>query len=260
MATANENSDILYANSTPSGPESMEVKSKFEDHFQFHRGSDLPPPLPPHTPNPITLPRIGGTKPKIIVATGSPRSPGSQSPRIGVKYQWESQDTSFETQTSKEGSQYTEAHYKEKLLLHKTLRTIQVQESTKKQSNMVINKYICITFILSNIMAIGFSVLGTILVMKTVNVNHCNPHIFDTQDRFQIPVKNVPDSLPKPMESPSMKILTLNSDEKTAEKETASDPPTGHIGLTAAADKDYKIHIKVENKTIENGQNDFWFA
>ena len=126
MATADESSDIVYANSTQGGQESIEVKSKFEDRFQFGHGSDLPPPLPPHAPNPITLPRIGGKKPNIIVATGSPRSPGSQSPRIGVKYQWESQDTSFETQTSKEGSQYTEAHYKEKLLLHETLRTIQV--------------------------------------------------------------------------------------------------------------------------------------
>ena len=53
-------------------------------------------------------------------------------------------------------------------------------------------------------------------------------------------------------------VLTLKSDEKSAEKETASDPHTGHTGL-AAADKDtYQIHIKVENKTIENGLNDFW--
>ena len=51
-----------------------------------------------------------------------------------------------------------------------------------------------------------------------------------------------------------MKILTLNSDEKTA-----SDPQTDRIGLAAAADKDYKIHIKVENKTVETGQDDFWF-
>ena len=58
MATADESSDIVYANSTPSGPESIEVKTKFEDRFQFRRGSDLPPPLPPHSPNPITLPRI----------------------------------------------------------------------------------------------------------------------------------------------------------------------------------------------------------
>ena len=156
-----------------------------------------------------------------------------------MKYHWESQDTSFDTQTSKEESNYNEAHYKEKFLLHETLRTIQVQESTKKQSNLVINKYICLTFILSNLMSIGFSVLGSILVMKSVDVNHCNPQIFDPQARFQIPMKDVPDSLTKHVESQSMKIpvLTLKSD---AEKETAFDPHTGHIGL-AAADKDYKL-------------------
>ena len=109
-------------------------------------------------------------------------------------------------------------------------------------------------------MSIGFSVLGSILVMKSVNMSHCNPQFFDPQARFQIPIKDVPDSLTKHVESQSMKIpvLTLKSDEKSAEKETASDPHTGHTGL-AAADKDtYQIHIKVENKTIENGQDDFW--
>ena len=167
----------------------------FEDRYHFRRGSDLPPPLSPHISNPVTLPRIGGTKPKVLVSPGSPSSPGSRSPRVQVKYHWESQDTSFDTQTSKEESQYNEAHYKEKFLLHETLRTIWVQESTKRQSNLVINKYICLTFILSNLMSIGFSVLGSILVMKSVDVNHCNPQIFDPQARFQIPMKDVPDSL-----------------------------------------------------------------
>ena len=106
-------------------------------------------------------------------------------------------------------------------------------------------------------MAIGFSILGTILVMKTMDVNHCNPH---TQDRFQIPVHTDPDSLHKPMETPSMKLLTLNSDDKNAEKEPTSDPQPGRLGLAAVADKDYKIYIKVENKTVETGQDDFWFS
>ena len=174
-----------------------------------------------------------------------------------MKYHWESQDTSFDTQTSKEESHYNEAHYKEKFLLHETLRTIQVQESTKKQSNLVINKYICLTFILSNLMSIGFSVLGSILVMKSVSMSHCNPQFYDPQARFQIPMKDVPESLTKHVESKSMEfpVLTLKSDEKSAEKETKAGTQSG----LAAADKDtYQIHIKVENKTIDNGQDDFW--
>ena len=101
--------------------------------------------------------------------------------------------------------------------------------------------------------------LGSMLVMKSVNVNHCNPQFFDPQARFQIPMKDVPDSLTKHVESQSMKIpvLTLKSDEKSAEKETASDPHTGHTGL-AAADKDtYQIHIKVENKTVNKNLSDW---
>ena len=155
MATA-DGLDIVYANSNQSGQDSSEVKSKFENRFEFRRGSDLPPPLPLKAPT-LTLPK----KPNIIVATGSPgsprvtgspratgspRSPGSQSPRIGIKYGWDSQDTSFETATSK-GSQYNAGHYQEHMLLHDTLKTIQVQETTKRQSIMVINKYITILFI-----------------------------------------------------------------------------------------------------------------
>ena len=140
MASANVSSDIVYANQ--SGQDSSERTSNFEDRFEFRRGSDIPPPPPlpikaptltltlPKKPNIITTPgspRVTGS-PR---ATGSPKSPG-QSPRIGRKYGWDSQDTSFETATSKE-SQYVEQPYKERLLLHNYLRTIQVQETTKKK-------------------------------------------------------------------------------------------------------------------------------
>ena len=262
MATASESksSDILYANTNTSSTDSMEVQTKFEDRYHFRRGSDLPPPLPPHTSNPVTLPRILGTKPKILVSPGSPGSPSSPgstgSPRVGVKYHWESQDTSFDTATSKEESNYREAHYKEKFLLYETLKTIQVQESTKRASNLVINKYICLTFILTNLMSIGFSVLGSILVMKSVS--QCNPQIYnEPRARFQIPMKEDPDYLTKHVEPQSVvnPVLKLKSDEKSDEKDTEADT---HTGLTAADKDTYQIHIKVENKTIEHGQDDFW--
>ena len=56
-----------------------------------------------------------------------------------------------------------------------------------------------------------------------------------------------------------MKTLTLNSVDTNADKET-SDLQTGHVGLAAVADKDYKIHITVENNTVETGQDNFWFS
>ena len=109
MATAIDpkSAEMVYANSGIT--DTMEAQNKFEDRFQFRRSSDLPPPLPPHTntsKDQITLPRVG-TKPKDSLG-----SPGS--PRVGVKYHWESKDTSFDTiESSKEESSYREAHYKE---------------------------------------------------------------------------------------------------------------------------------------------------
>ena len=153
MATAIDpkSAEMVYANSGIT--DTMEAQNKFEDRFQFRRSSDLPPPLPPHTntsKDQITLPRVG-TKPKDSLGSTSTRSP-----RVGVKYHWESRDTSFDTNTSKEDTSYREPHYKEQFLLHDTLRSIAVRESTQRASNMVINRYICLTLVLTNLMSIGF--------------------------------------------------------------------------------------------------------
>ena len=124
-----------------------------------------------------------------------------------------------------------------------------MQESTKKKSNMVINKYIILTFVLTNIMVLGFSVLGTILIMKNHNVCHCAPN---TQAHIQIP--DIQDSLHRPpQDSPSMKH---HSDETHDQKDTPT-LQTGRVGLPAVVDKDYKITIQVSNNTAETG-DDFW--
>ena len=250
MATAidSKSLDILYAN-TSGTTDSMEAQTKFEDRYKFRRSSDLPPPLPPHPfKDQVTLPRVVGTKPKELGSPGLPR--------VGVKYHWESKDTSFDTITSKEESSYREAHYKEQFLLHETLKTIAVRESTQRASNLVINKYICLTFLLTNLMSIGFSVLSSILVMKSVSP--CNPQFYnDPQARFQNPMKQEPDSLTKHVELQSVDypVLTLKSD---VEKDTEADT---HTDLTADDKDTYQIHIKVaapENKTIDHGHDDFW--
>ena len=251
MESAHVNADVVYANQ--SGQDSSEG-------FEFRSGNDSPPPPPP--PLPIKAPTLTLTlpmRPNNITTPGSPRVTGSpratgspkypgQSPRIGTKYNWDSQDTSFNTATSKE-SQYVEQPYKERLLLHNYLRTIQVQETTKKKSNMVINKYIILTFVLTNIMVLGFSILGTILVMNNYNICHCAPN---TQAHIQIP--DIPDSLHRPQDSPSMKH---HSDDTHDKKDTPT-LQTGRVGLPAVADRDYKITISVSNKTAETGTEDFW--
>ena len=228
MASAHVNADVVYANQ--SGQDSSEG-------FEFRSGNDLPPPPPP--PLPIKAPTLTLTLPKrtpIITTPGSPRATESpkypgQSPRIGTKYNWDRQDTSFDTATSKE-SQYVE----------QLLRT-------KKKSNMVINKYIILTFVLTNIMVLGFSILGTILVMNNYNICHCAPN---TQAHIQIP--DIPDSLHRPQDSPSMKH---HSDDTHDKKDTPT-LQTGRVGLPAVADRDYKITISVSNKTAETGTEDFW--
>ena len=260
MSSAHVNADIVYANQ--GDQESTEGTSSFENRFQFRSGNDLPPPPPPAPPLSLTLskrppppppaPTITLTLPKRPEsprvtesprATGSPKYPGS--PRIKSKLSWDSQDTSFKTATTTS----VEQPYKERLLLHNYLRTLQVQESTKKKSNMVINKYIILTFVLTNIMVLGFSVLGTILIMKNYDVCHCAPN---TQAHIQIPD---PDSLHRPpQDSPSMKH---HSDETHDKKETPA-LQTGRVGLPAVADRDYKITISVTNNTAETGTEDFW--
>ena len=71
-------------------------------------------------------------------------------------------------------------------------------------------------------MSIGFRVLGSILVMKSVS--QCNPQIYnEPQARFQIPLKEDPDYLTKRVELQSVvnPVLKLKSDEKSDEKEAA---------------------------------------
>ena len=266
MATAIEpkSAEMVYANSGIT--DTMEAQNKFEDRFQFRRSSDLPPPLPPHTntsKDQITLPRVG-TKPKDSLS--SPRSP-----RVGVKYHWESKDTSFDTiESSKEDTSYRETHYKEQFLLHDTLKTIAVRESTQRASNMVINRYICLTIVLTNLMSIGFSVLGSILVMKSVSP--CNPNFhLDPQARFTDTIKQGPDYLTNPsyhsgiyhpvdtkpveLQPVDYPVLTLKSD---AETDTEADT---HTDVTADDADTYQIQIKVsapENQTIDHGHKDFW--
>ena len=67
-------------------------------------------------------------------------------------------------------------------------------------------------------------------------------------------MKQEPDSLTKHVELQSVDypVLKLKSD---AEKDTEADT---HTDLTADDKDTYQIHIKVENKTIDHGQDDFW--
>ena len=64
------------------------------------------------------------------------------------------------------------------LLLHDTLKTLAVQESTKEAANVTINKFICITIILTNILSCSISILGTIVIYNHIKptTNNNNHH------------------------------------------------------------------------------------
>ena len=254
-----KSADMVYANT--GNTNTQEVSDKFEERFHFRRSSDLPPPLPPHTSkDTITLPRTG-TKPKDSLS--SPRSP-----RVGVKgYHWESKDTSFDTIESsyKEDTSYKDTRYKEQFLLHDTLKTLAVRESTQRASNMVINRFICLTIIITNLMSIGFSVLGTILVMKSVSPSNPTFHL-DHQPRFSDKIQQGPESLNNPSYQPVIyqpvdlqpvdyPVHTLKSD---ADTDTDAD---AHTDVAAEASDTYQIQIKVsapENQTMDHTNKDFW--
>ena len=268
MATSKDpKSEDMYAN-TSSNTNTQDIHDKFEERFNFRRSSDLPPPIPPHTSkDTITLPRTG-TKPKL----GSPRSP-----RLGVKeYHWESKDTSFDTI---ESSYKEDTRYKEQLLLHDTLKTLAVKETTERAATITINRFICLTIIITNLMSIGFSVLGTILVMNSLSPNNPTFHL-DHQPRFTDqrkiesltnpnyqpltlsersyhPVDQIPpvDLLPVDLLPVDYPVHTLKSD---GDADTDAD---AHTDVAADAADTYKIHIKVsppKNQPMDQPNEDFW--
>ena len=61
------------------------------------------------------------------------------------------------------------ANFKDSMLLHDTLKCLAVQESVKEASNVTINKFICVTIILTNILSCSISILGTIVIYTHIN-------------------------------------------------------------------------------------------
>ena len=147
-----------------------------------------------------------------------------------------------------------------------------MRESTQRASNMVINRFICLTIIITNLMSIGFSVLGTILVMKSVSPSNPTFHL-DHQPRFTDqrkiesltnpnyqpltssersyhPVDQIPpvDLLPVDLLPVDQPVHTLKSDLKDTD-------------VAADVADTYKIQIKVSppsNQTMDQTNEDFW--
>merc|ERR1712240_58982 len=95
--------------------------------------------------------------------------PGS--PRLASPREWD-KDCSFQS-SSKDETQVGSniGRYKETLLLHDTLKCLAVKESTQKAANVTINRFICLTVVITNILSISISILGTILVINYIKPN-----------------------------------------------------------------------------------------
>ena len=240
MATAKVEPEVVYANQN--GQVSCEITSNFEDRFAFKHSSELPPPIPLKSPT-LTLPR----NPQIVLPTpgsprkGSPVTTAGQSPLIERKYVFNGGNDSFESATTSKGSHFSVGTYKERILLHDTLRSLQIQETTKRASKIIINKFIVATFLLSILMVLSVSILTTILIMRTYYV--CPPIN---------QANNIQDSIHR-MASPSMK-----SGSHYSVTEDDEDPSAlkNERHLAPVMDQDYKITISVSNNTGET--DDFW--
>ena len=239
--------DVVYVNNR--GQDSSE--------FEYRDGNNSPPPLPVKAPNlTLNLPKRSPIiKPGSPIAEGSPRATGRaieshKYPSIqvdlgtgtgtGTKYTRDrTQDTSFETVVS-ESSKDVEDLIK-----------------SKKRKSKVVSKYVIATFFLTNIMILGFSILGTILVINKFHPCLCaDTPIRTSQAHVQLPVE--------PTESPSLK----NSEAQNSQGHTRTYQDTkGKSGTHQdtkgqtrkhldAVDKDYTISILVQNTTAES--DDFW--
>ena len=241
MAAANVEPEVVYANQN--GQVSCDITSNFENRFAFKHSDELPPPIPVKSPT-LTLPR----NPQIVLTTpgsprkGSPKSAG-QSPLIERKYVIDSRNDSFETATTSKGSHYSVGTYKERLLLHDTLRSLQIQETTKRASTIIINKFIATTFLLSILMVLSVSILATILIMRTYYV--CPPIN---------QAHSIQDSIHR-KDSPSLKSGSHYS--VTEDDKDPSALQNERVHLAPVMDQDYKITITVSNNSGET-TDDFW--
>ena len=185
--TPEEGAEGIYTNTPPGG-------GCFEDRFSFKHESLLPPPVP----SKATLERGSrtGTIPKVQKIPLSPLTTRHQSsPKTPARgYDGDSSFESGIESISKEksvdsndSSSKVQCIMKDSMLLHDTLKTIAVQETTKEAANVTINRFICITILLTNILSCSISILGTIIIYShvmtppTYSNNHCQIRLNDSK-------------------------------------------------------------------------------
>ena len=184
---------------------------------------------------------------------------------------------------------------KDSMLLHDTLKTISVQKTEKEAANVTINRFICITILLTNIMSCSISILGTILIYghvmtpPTYRTNnrqirlhdgqpeelHLDVHhlrVNDDQDerdvqevrdkRDRSPLHWVPSQPSHLVQSTSPQIDQYPGDKEQLQGVTKQHPPQDRdllLQLGKNLDNHFKIDISVskpDNTTEE--EDSFW--
>ena len=222
-----------------------------------------------------------GTKPKIKVPLSplpprqhsSPKTPargydGDSSFESGIESI--SKVESVDKDVSSSEVQYI---MKDSMLLHDTLKTIAVQETTKAASNVTINRFICVTIILTNVLSCSISIMGTVIIYDHVMThpkynNHQTPlddgkheglnldhhHLVqDVRDKDRSPVYLGQSQTSHLGQSPSSHLDQYPGDKDQQPIPQDKDLP---IPLGTHLDSHYKINIAV-SKTNDT-EEDFW--
>ena len=119
---------------------------------------------------------------------------------------------------------------------------------SKRQKSKLVSRYIIVTFVLTNLMLVGFSILGSMLIIPKINPCICPETSPRTEHHIQ--ATQSPTGSESPVLSQSRPKTQTPDHGRTQDTETSQDKKHDKM------DQDYSISyfIRVENKT----HDDFW--
>ena len=129
---------------------------------------------------------------------------------------------------------------------------------SKKKKTKLVNRYVMILFIITNLSLVGLSILGSLLIFNHVNPCVCSPSETPMPSHL---------SLPHAGFAPGYSVSADQDQRLTQDRPTNNgrdiqgrDTTEPNVE-TGPNDADYSIHIVVENNKTEPGSNDvvdFW--
>ena len=119
---------------------------------------------------------------------------------------------------------------------------------SKRQKSKLVSRYIIVTFILTNLMLVGFAILGSMLIIPQINPCICPETSPRTEHHIQ--ATQSPTGSESPVLSQSRPKTQTPDHGRNQDTETSQDKRHDNM------DQDYSISyfIRVENKT----HDDFW--